>query len=178
MSCLSLEKRKFIFKEFIRTDSLSEVEKRYKRHYRCSKAPDRKTILRIVRKFDLDGSVQMHPQPDFRPRKVRSDFLISAVDGTMETTPTKSIRAVASEYFISKSSAQRIIRVDLGLYPYKITLVQKMKPDDAERRLFSVTGFWKSSTLILNSLTISLCQMSQRFAWMVMSARKTIGYGD
>ena len=71
----------------------------------------------------------------------RSDFFISAVDGTMETTPTKGIRAVASEYSISKSSAQCIIRVDLVLYPYKITLVQRKKPDDAERRLFLCDWF-------------------------------------
>ena len=128
-------------------------------------------ILRIVSNFELDRSVALHPQPDFKPRKVRSDFLLSAIEGTMATTPTESIRSVTSEYSISESSAQRIIGMDLGLYPYKIILVQKVKPDDAERRLVSMTGFWKSSTLIQTSSTISLYQISQHFPWMVMSAQ-------
>ena len=68
----------------------------YKCDYRCKKAPDGKTILQVVRKFELDGSVALHPQPDLKLRKVSSDFLLSAIEGAMETTPTKSIRSVAS----------------------------------------------------------------------------------
>ena len=63
------------------------------------------------------------------------DFLLSAIEGTMETTPTESIRSMGSEYSISKSCVQRIICMDLGLHPYKITLVQNMKTDEAERSL-------------------------------------------
>ena len=52
--------------------------------------------------------------------------------------PNLSIRRRAQELRLSQTSTWRILRKDLGLFPYKIQLTQELKPNDhLQRRQFA-----------------------------------------
>ena len=138
---MSLERRKFILKESIRGKSTWDIQISFKRHFKVSSAPSRSTITSILEKFEKTGSVHDQGQPLVKARPVRSDEKIEEIRELVEITPTKSIREVASDANIGETSTQRILRHDLQLYPYRVTLLHKLNQDDPEKRLLFCDWF-------------------------------------
>lgn len=80
-----------------------------------------------------------------RVRPVRSADNIAAVAENVRRQPRTSYRRRGLEMGISRSSMQRILRKDLGLWPYKVQLVQQLKARDHPLRYrFAV---WASDQL-------------------------------
>ena len=132
---MSLARRKFILKAYIRENSIGKVQKLFKKEYRVKSAPSKSTVWAIVQKFEEKGTVSDLPQPDLKCRSVCCDTKVQHIQDTIDISPSSSIRQVASQTGISKSSAQRMLRYDRGLKPYKVTLVQTLKEDDPARRV-------------------------------------------
>ena len=66
--------------------------------------------------------------------------LIATVKEVMDDDPTLSLRAVATITRTSVGTAYKIARKKLKLFPYKIKIVQELKPDDRpNRKLFADT---------------------------------------
>lgn len=76
-----------------------------------------------------------------RPVSVKSENNIAAVRDTLETTPTKSLRKVASELQIKSHKTVYDIAHSLKLHAYKATKVHRMLPLDLERRREFCTTF-------------------------------------
>ena len=105
----------------------------YSQHHR----PTEGTIRRIVKKFETTGLVVDQPTP-VRRRNARSDENIVAVRECVSEDSNVSIPRRAQELRLSHNSTWRILRKDLGLFPYKIQLIQKLKPNDHfQRRQFA-----------------------------------------
>ena len=69
------------------------------------------TIIRIRKKFEVDGTVQdVHKQRSGRPRTSTSREREEVLLETYRETPGKSVRQAAREKGISKSSVHRILK--------------------------------------------------------------------
>lgn len=99
--------------------------------------PTRRTIERLVQKFESTSSLRNVPTP-IRRRNARSEENIAAVRENVRADKNVSIPRRAQQLGLSKSTLWRILRKDLGLRPYKIALTQELKQNDhLLRRRFS-----------------------------------------
>ena len=99
--------------------------------------PAESTIRRLVAKFESTGSVNVQP-PRVRARSARSAENIAAVRQSVQDNPRLSIPRRSQQLGLSSTSTWRILRLDLGLHPYKIQLTQELKiTDHRQRREFA-----------------------------------------
>jgi hypothetical protein len=95
------------------------------------KVLNRMLIYRLVRKFKDKGTVNYtrHNSGNGRPRGVRTKENIDAIDTVTTETPQKSVRRVLHELngAVSVSSVHRILKFDLKLIPYKISVMKHLK---------------------------------------------------
>lgn len=103
------------------------------------KVLNRMLIYRLVRKFEGKGTINdtRHNSGIGRPRIVRTKENSDAIDGLITETPQKSVRRVLHELNgnINKSSVHRILKFDLKLISYKISVMQHLKETDIISRL-------------------------------------------
>ena len=84
--------------------------------------PSRPTIYAIHVKFLQTGSVNDQPQSG-RPRTGRTEENVETVEAAFVQSLWKSIRHAGLALNISRASIQRMLRKDIGMYPYKIQVV-------------------------------------------------------
>ena len=65
---------------------------------------------------------------------MRTEESIAVVEASVEENGILSIRRRAQEVGLCPSTLWKILRKDLGLVPYKIQLVQELKPHDHHMR--------------------------------------------
>lgn len=70
-----------------------------------------------------------------RTRPVRSAENIAAVAESVREQPSTSTRHRSQQLNVSRTSLMRILRKDLAMKPYKVQLVQQLKPVDHPNRL-------------------------------------------
>lgn len=119
------------------SSSIRKTFRALRDNYGRNERPTELTIRRIVNKFEESGSVASRAVP-VRQRNARSTENIAAVAQSVRENRTLSITRRSQELDLSYASTWRILRKDLGLYPYKIQIVQELKPNDhLERRTFA-----------------------------------------
>ena len=69
-----------------------------------------------------------------KPKAVRTAENIAAVAESLCEAPSLSIHRSSQQLNISETSLRRILHKDLGMTPYKVQLVQKLKPNDHPMR--------------------------------------------
>ena len=69
-----------------------------------------------------------------KPKTVRTPENIAAVAESVCEAPSTSIHRRSQQLNILKTSLSRILHKDLGMTPYKVQLVQEMKPIDHPMR--------------------------------------------
>ncbi len=79
------------------------------------------TIKRWCKMIRDTGSIQLST-PSAGPRLARTSKTIQKVKHKLDQKKMVSVRRVAKEYGISKSSAHRLLTEDLGLHAYKMTI--------------------------------------------------------
>ena len=92
-----------------------------------------------------------------RPRTARTEEKIEQVRDSVRENPSTSIRKQSTQVVVSRSSMQRILR-SLKLFPYKVQLVQQLKPQDYEQRLqyaIRVQELSRNDPKLTNKLIIS-----------------------
>jgi len=97
-------------------------------------APSIPLIRNWVKKFEETGST-LGKQKSGRPRSSRTEENVERTNQSVRDDPDLSIRKRASALHVHRSSLHRILHKDLKLHPYKIQLVQELKPQDAIQRL-------------------------------------------
>lgn len=97
-----------------------------------------KQIQRIVQRFAAKGSIEdgRHRNPG-RPRSVRNYCNIKQIKTVIDITPQRSIRKVLGDLTnsVSSTSVYRMLKYDLKLKPYSISIMQHLKPTDIASRL-------------------------------------------
>lgn len=96
-------------------------------------APPAYAITRWAEAFKATGSVQTRPV-HHRARRLTSATLRS-LSNALRRSPKLSVRKLAARLGISRSTVQRAIKHKLGLFPYKIQVVQRLQRGDKAKRL-------------------------------------------
>lgn len=127
------ERLEIIQKYYRNNGSVARVEREFTlelgRHHQFNKKQIRRTVNKLEREFTL-----LDIKPPTRMRTGRSEENIAAVAASVQDDPNESIRHRSAELGLSRMTTQRILRLDLGLHPYKIVLTQKLLPEDHGKR--------------------------------------------
>ena len=123
---VSLEDRSAIVAMYKHGSSVSKISKTLKLH--------REQVHRVIKRFKETGGIKNRPRG--RPARIaRTPALRKAVKDKLRRNPERSIRKLAKEHKVSRSTMQRLTRDDLKLYPYKFTKRQRLTDEMKASRL-------------------------------------------
>ena len=129
---------------FIRTRSITETQRGFRRERNQQEAPSPNAFRRWVRQWREEGSVTCKKPPG-RPSSVRTPN-IARVLASVSRSPRRSARTHVQA--LSDRSVRHILGSDLSLHPYKLQVVHALsnRDRDALAILSSVWGNidWKS----------------------------------
>ena len=135
MTWLSTEQKSKLLEFYWESKSVIKTQRKFKLFFR-TKAPTRKTILRLTAKFIKTGTVRNQSQGrSGRKRSKRTPQLIQQVKRKIVANPEKSTRRLAQEVHVSQSTIERILRKDLKLFPYKVMKAQELSDTDKDGRM-------------------------------------------
>jgi len=95
--------------------------------------PSTQFVDQFVKRIRQTGSL-FDKATRSRARPVRSIENIAAVAQSVFEQPSTSIRHRSQNLNISRTSLRRILNKDLGMKPYKVQLLQELKPHDHPMR--------------------------------------------
>ena len=128
MNRLTLEQRYQIIQVYFEyQSSIRATYRQFRDFYGAHNCPSEQAIRRTVDRFRTTYSLKDAITPT-RRRNVRTEENIAAVNESVEEDPNLSIRRRSQELGLCPSTTWKILRKDLGLHPYKIQLVQELKP--------------------------------------------------
>lgn len=122
----------FMYDSYVVTNSCREVRRRFLTEFPDVPAPHRDTVRKLVNKFRDTGSILDKKRRV--KRRVLTEEKLDEVGERLEHTPKKSLRRLAQETGISKTSAWKATKL-LKLKPYKVIVVQELQPRDYEIRV-------------------------------------------
>lgn len=123
--------------------------------------PTNATILRLVRKFRNKGNINDIVRARYRPSVLTEEKIVE-IYGHIIENPQISVRKIAQQVDVSRSTAHKALRQHLQLRPYKKTVVHRLLPVDKEARmLFSE---WLLDVVEHNAEFLDLCFFSDE-AW-------------
>lgn len=134
MESYTIEQRSRIVQFYYQNQqSIILTQRAYRRYFNVRFAPNRSTINRLVANFHQQGSVRNLPRSG-RQRTAHTDNNIQRVLESVRDNPETSTRRRSTQLGLSRRSVQRILAT-LALFPYKIQIVQKIRPTDYQKRL-------------------------------------------
>ena len=114
-------------KQYILSGSPIIVQRPYKIKFSTYTAPSGKVIEQCVKNFYATGNISPLKQSGKR-MTVTMPQNIQLVKDIVKTNPKASVRRIAQQVGIYQHSAHTILKKDMLLKPYKIKVVQKLKP--------------------------------------------------
>ena len=112
--------------------SIILTQRKFRAKFPRKKAPNPNTIRALYSKFKSSGILSNVSRGTIQ-RRARSDTNITIAQDLLEENPNLSTTRGAQALGNSQSSMQRILRFDLKLFPYKIQMVQQLKPEESPR---------------------------------------------
>ena len=138
MASFSDKQRAFCVREYYRNkDSFTRAQRKFCAHYnirRKNEAPSIQLIRKWVQKFEETGSTMNQPRSG-RPRTSRDPENVERVRASIRENHGLSTRKRSNALGLPRTSLIRILHNDLHLHPYKIQMVQELKPQDHAHRL-------------------------------------------
>ena len=128
------EEKILISKKYAISNSTTLVQRAYRCKFKNYRAPNRTTILKIIRKFDKTDSVDNLNGRKGNMSQKRKDAKI-VLERVVSEKPDLSTREAAQVADISSSLARLVLKDDLGLKPYKRPEYHELKPDDPAKRV-------------------------------------------
>jgi len=95
------------------------------------------------------GKINLNKSPG-RPRKIRTKNVIKKVKNRFQRKARQSVRKMARQLQISERSLGRIVKEDLGLYAYRITVQPKLT--DAQKQSQIRFAYWVRRSLTKASI--------------------------
>lgn len=111
--------------------SIIGAQRAFRNHFHIEprgRVPRRQSILSWVKNFRETGSVKKK-KPGL-PRTARTPQNIDRVRCSVLRSPQRSARKHAAALALSARSVRRILHDELKFHPYKLTMVQDLKPRD------------------------------------------------
>jgi hypothetical protein len=128
---LSLEDKIRCIRRFSILNSAAQVVREWPTLFE-SPPPSRQTVTDVNRRFNETGSVADLPRSG-RPRSSTGEENREKVEAKFTASPGTSIRKAAMQLGISRMGVQRILK-EIGVRPFRPTLVQGLLEDDYDRR--------------------------------------------
>ena len=136
MDRLSKDERIKVVRFYLETRSIILTQRKFKRHFSARTAPTRKTILRITEKFIAHGTVQNQNKSTCGPKRtVSTSQTIKKLADAVRQKPKSSVRRLAKQTRVSRTTTHRLLKKTLGLTPYKITVHQSLTEVHCEERI-------------------------------------------
>lgn len=137
MSHWTGEQRAFAVEAYFKAnDSCATARRRFCSHYnirRLSDGPSENLIRLWVRRFRETGTAANNPRPG--PSRIsRTNENIELVVNSLNNNPRQSVRKRAAALGLPKTIVHEILKKDIKLHPFKIQIVQALKPDDYNLR--------------------------------------------
>ena len=109
---LSREERAWLVEYVFRADDryTESVKEQFRERFPNTRVPHRDTVRALISKL----RERLH---------------------VMRETPSKSVRRLAAEANVGRTTAHKALRKELHLFPYKIMAVQELQGDDCEKRM-------------------------------------------
>lgn len=98
-----------------------------------NEAPSAPYVRFLLKKLRETGTIIDKPTR-VKPKTVRTADNIAAVAESVREAPGTSVKRRSQQLDISETSLRRILHKDLGMAPYKVQLVQELKPRDHPMR--------------------------------------------
>ncbi len=123
----SLEESVFLVSTYFLTNrnlnaTHTEFGKQFNVHSR--KLPAKSIIQRLIAKFEKTGSMHDGKRGKVGPKQSAcTPETVEHARQILKKSPAKSVRCIAQEAGVSKSSLHRIVKEELHLYPYKIQML-------------------------------------------------------
>jgi hypothetical protein len=130
----SISERTCILEAYFETKSYIATKDAFVLQFPHSLIPDNSTITRLVRKFRETGSV-VDIKVKHREATVLTDEKITEIYSDVMENPQISTRRLAQQVSVSHTTAYKAMRQQLGLHPYKVSVVHQLLPGDSETRL-------------------------------------------
>ncbi|GBM86135.1 hypothetical protein AVEN_75409-1 [Araneus ventricosus] len=133
----SIKQHVFLVLEYHRLEHSPTATRRgFQKRFNVPKGPDAKTIRKIFSKFERAGSMDDNRVGNVGPRQtVVTPENVAKVSGIVQQNPRNTVRRIASETGLKRSSTQKILRNNLRMFPYKIQSHQAI-PIKAVRQRF------------------------------------------
>lgn len=137
MNTYSIADRVFIVEAMILSGgNPTEAARKWTTTFGKRPKPDRNIWIRTLERFKTTGSVANNIEAmKTAARTVRTPEIIQEVSDAMDENPQLSTRQIRRDFNMSQKSASRILRIDLGLFPYKIQTAQRLEERDEQARL-------------------------------------------
>ncbi|CAK1588565.1 unnamed protein product [Parnassius mnemosyne] len=134
MEQYSIEQRAQIVEFYFSNQrSIVLTQRAYRRFFNVRVGPSESTINHLVANFRQQGAVRNLPGAG-RRRTVHTDDNIELVQRSIREYGETSTRRRSTQLGLSRASLQRTLHT-LGMFPYKIQLVQELKPTEYQQRL-------------------------------------------
>lgn len=113
--------------------SIILTQRAYRQQFNVRDGPSPNSIRNIMRRFENQGSVGDLPKTG-RPKNVTTNENRERVRESVRENPETSTRRRSTQLGIPRSSLRNILH-GLKLFPYKVQLVQELKPADLQPRI-------------------------------------------
>jgi hypothetical protein len=95
----------------------------------------RSTVYNAKKLYDESGDFTQRYSKNGRPKTVRTDALVRAVDQQVKATPRTSIRKLARDNNVSKTTMFNLVRSDLGMRSRAVVRCQMLTSLQRQKRL-------------------------------------------
>jgi len=122
----TMQHKIFCVREFNRTESATAVQRAFLLRFNIQ-PPKRKSICRWNHQFEQTGCL-CKGNSSGRPRE--SEENVRRIQESFERSPRKSTRRASRELGIPQLTVWRVLRSSLLFKPYRLQLVQALRPND------------------------------------------------
>ena len=127
----AMEHKIFCVLEFIKTESATAVQRAFRLRLNIQPST-RKSICRWKHQFEQIGCLYKG-KCSGRPRV--SEENVRRIQESFERSPRKSTRRASGELGIPQPTVWRVLRCRLLFKPYRLQLVQALRPNDKRKRV-------------------------------------------
>jgi transposase len=112
--------------QLAKKESVTAVQRAFRTQFHIER-PSRVSIYAWYKKFEQKGCICKGKSPG---RPSVSDAAVDRVRACFQRSPQKSTRRASSELQLPQTTVSKILRTRLFMKPYKLQLVQALKPED------------------------------------------------
>ena len=136
---------KKVMRLYFETKSKVGAIGKYRRFFKTRKAPSRNVILSLVEKFLAHASVENLTKGRCGRKKTKRTLdNAEKIQKALQRSPNNSLRRLSQELGCSKTTAQRLARIDCQLFPYKVSVHQTLTESDKQARMLYSGWFVRS----------------------------------